>query len=116
MKKYSFRTKVWKYKGHAEWYFVTLPKALSKKIRTKHGISEEGWGRLTTTATIGKSKWKTAIWYDTKAQGYLLPLKAAVRKKEKIEIDCKINIHLEFEAEAEKKKHPLSHWLTDRKS
>jgi hypothetical protein len=112
--KYSVSAKVWKYKGHAGWYFITLPKALSKKIRSKHGISEEGWGRLKTTATIGKSKWKTAIWYDTKAQGYLLPLKSVIRKKEKIAADTNVKVRLEFDVD--KSQHPLKHWLTDRKA
>ncbi|MDD4087237.1 MAG: DUF1905 domain-containing protein, partial [Bacteroidales bacterium] len=42
---------------------------------------EEGWGRLKATAEIGKSVWKTAIWFDTKHQTYILPLKAEIRKK-----------------------------------
>lgn len=92
--KYSFRAKVWKYEGPAGWYFVTLPKLLSKKIRRKFGPAEEGWGRLKTTAKIGKSEWKTSIWHDTRAGGYLLPIKASVRKSESIEIDNRIAIVL----------------------
>jgi hypothetical protein len=46
-------------------------------------------GRLKATAQIGDSIWKTAIWFDTKLNTYLLPLKAAIRKKELIEIDKK---------------------------
>lgn len=103
MAKYSFSAKVWKYRGHAGWYFATLPKALSKKIRSKHAISEEGWGRLKTTATIGKSKWKTSIWFDTKADGYLLPIKATVRKKEKIETNSLIEAQLLLEIDKDLK-------------
>ncbi len=99
MNKCSFSAKVWKYHGHAGWYFVTLPKTLSKKIRSKHGLSEEGWGRLKTNAAIGKTNWKTAIWFDTKAQGYLLPIKSLVRKKEKIGTGTQIKVHLEFETD-----------------
>ena len=36
----------------------------------------EGWGRLKATAKIGNSEWATAIWFDTKINTYLLPLKA----------------------------------------
>lgn len=97
MYKCSFTAKVWKYRGHAGWYFVTLPKALSKKIRVKHGLSEEGWGRLKANVTVGKSKWNSAIWFDTKAQGYLLPLKSLIRKKEKIEIGARVKVKLHFE-------------------
>jgi len=97
--KYLFKAKVWKYKGKAGWYFVTLPAVLSKKIRKSHGLSEEGWGRLKTLAQLGKTKWHTAIWYDTKVQGYLLPIKSEVRKKEKIEIESFVKVELQFESD-----------------
>jgi hypothetical protein len=99
MTQYLFKAKVWKYRGPAGWCFVTLPKALSKKIRANHGISEEGWGRLKTLAAIGRSKWNTSIWYDTGAKGYLLPLKSLIRKKEKIEIGAFVEVRLQFQSE-----------------
>lgn len=83
-KKYSFKGNVWKYKGPAGWHFVTLHKALAKRIRKRHGLSEEGWGRLNTTVKVGRTKWVTAIWYDTKTDSYILPIKAAVRKAEDV--------------------------------
>lgn len=87
MKKiYSLKARLWKYDGPAGWVFVTLPKTLAKKIRTQHSASEEGWGRLKVNARIGQTSWATAIWFDTKAQSYLLPLKLDVRKKEKLVI------------------------------
>ncbi len=98
-KKYTFRGKVWKYKGHAGWYFVTLPKALSKTIRQFHRLSEEGWGRLKTVASIGDCKWSTAIWFDTKAVSYLLPIKVSVRKAVDIKSGSSINICLQLQVE-----------------
>ncbi len=95
--KYCFRARVWRYKGPpGGWHFVTLPKSLSKKIRKNYGQSEEGWGRLKTIARIGDTEWKTSIWYDTKAQSYLLPLKASVRKSEKIIYELQISVELMF--------------------
>ena len=93
---FSFNAKVWKYQGAAGWHFVTLPKLVSKKIRSSHHSSEEGWGRLPTKATIGKTTWKTAIWFDTKAKSYLLPVKAIVRKNENLLLESAINVKLEF--------------------
>lgn len=95
--KFFFKGKVWKFKGTGGWYFVDLPKRVSKKIRKTHGLSEEGWGRLKTTARLGKSKWDTAIWYDTKFQSYLLPVKASVRKSEKIVDGTIVAVELLFE-------------------
>ncbi len=83
-RKYSFKGTVWKHKGTAGWYFVTLPLKLSKTIRRSHGFSEEGWGRLKAHASVNDCQWQTAIWFDSKFGSYLLPIKASVRKAEKI--------------------------------
>ncbi|CAL2079465.1 hypothetical protein T190611E02C_10858 [Tenacibaculum sp. 190524A05c] len=48
---------------------------------------EEGWGRLKATAEILNLQWNTSIWFDTKMETYLLPIKADVRRKTKIKID-----------------------------
>jgi hypothetical protein len=96
IKKYSLKGKLWKYKGSNGWHFITLPKGLSKDIRKNHGLSEEGWGRLKTTANIGKARWDTAVWFDTKHQSYLLPVKATVRKSEKIEAGSSVAVELLF--------------------
>ncbi|PIP89026.1 MAG: hypothetical protein COW01_15690 [Bdellovibrionales bacterium CG12_big_fil_rev_8_21_14_0_65_38_15] len=96
---YTFKTKLWKYQGPAGWYFVTVPKQLSKNIRKIHQSSEEGWGRLKSNAVIAKTSWRTAIWFDTKADAYLLPIKAEIRKKESLQEGSKVEITLSIEFE-----------------
>lgn len=78
--KYEFSAKTWHY-GSVGWYFVTLPVEMSQEIRNLFKTEEEGWGRLKMEAQIGKTTWKTAIWFDTKNNSYLLPLKAEIRKR-----------------------------------
>ena len=85
--KYEFTAKPWQYTGPGGWYFVSFPNELAKEIRNALKSEEEGWGRLAATAKIGNSEWKTAIWFDTKLNTYLLPLKAEIGKKENLEID-----------------------------
>ena len=65
---------------------------MSKEIRSILKFQEEGWGRLKAVAKIGKSEWKTAIWFDTKINTYLLPLKAEIRKKENISAEKEIDV------------------------
>lgn len=96
--KYTFRARIWRYKGKAAWYFVTLPKPIAKKIRLKYGTSEEGWGRLKTSAKIGQTSWSTAIWFDTKAGSYLLPLKTIIRKSEALKLDTMVNVTLQLDS------------------
>ena len=87
---YTFSAKVW----YSEWFFVSLPKDMANEIRAHFMHMEEGWGRLKVTAKIGDSEWNTAIWFDTKNETYLLPVKKAIRAKEKIAIDDIVAITL----------------------
>lgn len=84
--KYEFLANMWQHQSPGGWYFVSLPKSLSKEIRELFKWQEEGWGRLKAKSKIGNSEWDTAIWFDTKKNAYLLPIKAAIRKKEKLDI------------------------------
>lgn len=98
-KKYKFKGRVWKFKGPAAWHFVTLSKILSRKIRQNHGVSEEGWGRLKATSQIGRTRWQTAIWFDTKIGSYILPIKRSVRQTEDIRDRSLVAITLCLEAD-----------------
>ena len=74
------------------WHFIFFPKDISKEIRSNHKWQEEGWGRMKATVKIGSTEWKTSVWFDTKHDTYLLPLKKEVRRKEKIELDNDVDI------------------------
>lgn len=89
---YRFSAEPWAYSGQGGWIFVSLPKKHSNEIRRHFKGEEEGWGRLSVMAKLGSTEWKTAIWFDTKADTYLLPLKAEIRKKEKVELGKKLDI------------------------
>ena len=88
--KYEFTAKVWQYAGKSGWHFVSLPQKIAKEIRDNLKSEEEGWGRLKAIAKIGKTDWKTAIWFDTKMNTYLLPLKVEIRKKENLKTNNNI--------------------------
>lgn len=89
---YEFEAKPWRYNGPNGWYFISLPIDFSIEIRQNFKSEEEGWGRLKATAKIGETEWKTAIWFETKSNTYLLPLKAEVRKNEAIELGVSIDV------------------------
>ena len=90
--KYEFSARPWLSSPVCGWCFVSLPMELAKEIRENLKFLEEGWGRMKITAKIGNNEWKTAIWFDTKQNTYLLPLKADIRKKENVEIDKDVEI------------------------
>ncbi len=76
------------------WTVVSLPKELSAEIRKSFMRQEEGWGRLKATAKTGGSEWQTAIWFDTKLDTYMLPIKAVIRKKENIALDQVVEVSI----------------------
>lgn len=85
---------MWKYGESGGWHFISLPLALSEEIRSYHKSEEEGWGRLKVQAQINQTKWDTAIWFDTKLNRYILPLKADIRKKEKLVLESELEVRL----------------------
>lgn len=93
---YKFQNTIWQHNGGSGWHFVTLPQRLSMEIRELFQKEEQGWGRLPVMALIGDTSWDTAIWFDTKNNAYLLPIKSEIRKKESISVGMilKITIYI----------------------
>lgn len=92
--KYEFSSKLWKYNSIGGWHFISLPKAVSKEIRNLLKWQEEGWGRMKAEAQINEIKWETAIWFDTKKETYLLPVKTKIRQQAKLETNKELKIAL----------------------
>ncbi len=90
--RYNFTGKIW----NGGWFFVSLPKDISKEIREHLKWQEEGWGRMKATAIIKEIEWDTAIWFDTKLETYLLPLKADIRKKARLELNDTITLSIKI--------------------
>lgn len=79
--KYQFSAKLWKHKSEGSWYFITIPKNFSTEIRSNLQWQEEGWGRMKASIIINKLNWNTSIWFDTKVNSYIFPVKLEIRKK-----------------------------------
>lgn len=95
---FKLHSKVWLYPGMAGWHFISVPKKESAQIKEVFGALKRGWGSLPVEVTLGKSTWKTSIFPDKKSGTYLLPLKADVRKKERILSGDTVNFLLEIKA------------------
>jgi Domain of unknown function (DUF1905) len=80
---------IWKSeKASASWHFLTIDgeageaiHALALMRRLENG-RRRGWGSMKVAATIGDTDWETSIFPANEAKGWLLPVKAAVRKAE----------------------------------
>jgi hypothetical protein len=77
----SVKGKVWKYYADkASWYFLTLGDKATKLILEKRG-KRKGWGSVRVEITLGDTIWRTSVFPDKK-KGFILPIKASVRKAE----------------------------------
>lgn len=65
------------------WYFITIDGETADAIRAG-AVNAAAWGSVYVEATIGATTWRTSLFPSKAHGGWLLPLKAAVRKAEKI--------------------------------
>ena len=95
---YLFDAELWLWDARQSdsWTFVSLPEEASAEIREIAGVIPRGFGSVRVTVTIGTTSWKTSIFPDAKAGVYVLPLKKAVRKAEKVEAGDTATVKVEL--------------------
>ncbi len=95
--KYIFKSEIWLYPTEtAAWHFVTVPKKESEDIKKKFGVPRRGWGSVPVLVTIGKTTWRTSVFPDKHSGTYILPIKSAVREKEKLRVGRKMSVRLQI--------------------
>jgi hypothetical protein len=73
---------LWLWSGEGgSWHFVTIPPDQAVEIRLESAASgiRRGFGSVRVEANINGITWKTSV-FPQKSGGYLLPVKAAVRR------------------------------------
>lgn len=79
--RFDFTAPLWEWSSRADWYFVTLPPEASADIR-EIPLPPRGFGSVRVQVAVGATTWTTSIFPDSKAGGYVLPIKKAVRVAE----------------------------------
>ena len=97
MSEVRFKAQLWRYSGEAGWCFVTAPKAASESLRRLSKGLRNAFGSVRVRAMIGQTAWRTSVFFDSKADAYLLPVKAEVRRKERIAPGDVVDVALEIE-------------------
>jgi len=86
---WQVRGPVWLWQGSADapakgaWYFLTIAGETAQAIRAA-SPNAAAWGSVAVAVTIGATTWRTSLFPSKSHSGWLLPIKAAVRKAEKI--------------------------------
>ena len=88
----EFDGAVWYWRGPAPFYFVTVPEPECAQIAgVSVGVSY-GWGMIPVSASVGSTRFTTSLW--PKDGGYIVPIKAAVRRAERIDVDDLVSVVL----------------------
>ena len=89
-----FTSLLWIWKGDsARWYFLTLPEEQSAEIKAHAFALPRGFGSVKVEARICDTRWRTSV-FPLKAGGYLLPVKADIRKRAKLAAGDEVAVEL----------------------
>lgn len=86
---------IWRGEAAGRWHFITIPEEQSNEIRGQALGAPRGFGSVRVEASIGDVNWRTSV-FPLKAGGYLLPIKAEVRRKAKLSAGDEAKVTLEL--------------------
>jgi Domain of unknown function (DUF1905) len=89
---------LWIWKGSdaaGRWYFVTVPEQQSDEIRAHAFGNPRGFRSVKVEATIGDVTWRTSV-FPLNSGGYLLPVKAEVRRNAGIGAGDEVTVELDL--------------------
>ena len=86
----DFSGEVWEWRGPAPHHFVWVPGDEAAALDEVAPMVSYGWGMIPADISIGETTWYTALW--PKDGRYVVPLKAAVRRAEGIEVGTHVDI------------------------
>jgi len=77
------------------WYFITVPEEQSDEIRAHAFGNPRGFRSVKVEARIDDVTWRTSI-FPLNSGGYLLPVKAEVRRKADLAAGDEVTIELKL--------------------
>ena len=89
---------LWLWSGEGgSWHFLTVPPEQAVEIRLESAAAgiRRGFGSVRVTACINGVRGRTSV-FPQKAGGYLLPVKAAVRRDAGIAAGDEVTVSLEL--------------------
>jgi hypothetical protein len=91
----SFTSLLWIWKGEAagRWFFLTVPEEQCAEIKAQAFGLPRGFGSVRVEAAIGEVRWRTSV-FPLNAGGYLLPVKAEIRKRAKLAAGDEVTVEL----------------------
>ena len=87
---------LWRWSGEGgSWHFLTIPEELCGEIRALSLLRRGGFGSVRVEASIDDVTWRTSV-FPQKSGGYILPVKAEVRRQANIGEGDDVRLALEI--------------------
>jgi hypothetical protein len=90
---FEFDGQLISWRGPSPYYFIAVPEEPSAALESASLTLSYGWGCIPVAARIGGTTWSTSLF--PKDGLYLLPVKAAVRKAEGLDLGDEANVRLD---------------------
>lgn len=81
--------------GKGGWHFLTVPPEQAIEIRLESMGTRRGFGSVRVEAAIGDVRWRTSL-FPSRSGGYLLPIKADVRRRAGIAAGDEMTVVIEL--------------------
>ncbi len=89
---WTFTGPIWLWRGKAKdgtptrtaWHFLTIDGAVADALRAAAPGRSAAWGSVYVEVTIGATSWRTSAFPSKDVGGYMIPIKASVRKAERL--------------------------------
>lgn len=89
-------TEIWLWsEGKGSWHFLTVPAEDAVEIRAHSFGTRRGFGSVRVAATVNGVTWQTSV-FPQKSGGYILPIKAEVRRRAGIAAGDEVMVSLEL--------------------
>ena len=88
----TFTGPLWHWRGPAPYYFVRVPPELVEELAEVAAGVTYGWGMVPVEVTVDRYVWETSLW--PKEGGYLVPVRAEVRRGLGLEADDPVAVSL----------------------
>lgn len=91
----EFSGEIIHWRGPAPHHFVVVPDEPSAAIEAASTLVSYGWGCIPVRARIGGTEFTTSLF--PKNDRYLVPIKVAVRRAERLDLGDRVTIRLQLD-------------------
>ena len=88
----EFSGEIWFWRGPSPHHFVSVPEDGCGELDAIAPLVSYGWGMIPVTVQAGATSWTTSLF--PKDGGYVVPLRADVRRREGVEVGDTVALRL----------------------